>query len=158
MGIEVRVQNADFCQAEEYLKLSNASNCGAVITFTGLVRELADGGLQMLHLEHYAGMTEQVLEQLAQQAQQRFGVEKITIIHRVGSLKLNEQIVFVGVAAGHRKAGFAACMFVMDYLKTQAPFWKREVTSTDNYWVAAKESDRTAATRWTEGTENRVAS
>lgn len=148
MNINVRVQNADFCQTEEYLKLSNANNCGAVVTFTGLVRELAAGDLQMLHLEHYPGMTEQVLEQLARRAQQRFGVEQLTIIHRVGSLKLNEQIVFVGVAAGHREAGFAACMFVMDYLKTQAPFWKREETRTTSYWVAAKATDQAAITRW----------
>lgn len=148
MTIKVRVQTADFCQAEEYLKLTNASNCGAVVTFTGLVRELADGELRAMHLEHYPGMTEQTLERLAQQAKQRWQVEQITIIHRVGSLALNEQIVFVGVASAHRRAGFEACMYVMDYLKTQAPFWKREETAAGSNWVAAKTSDQAAAERW----------
>lgn len=157
MSVEVRVQKADFCQAEEYLRLSNARSCGAVVTFTGLVRELVEGDLRSLHLEHYPGMTEQTLEQLAQRARQRFEVEQITIVHRVGSLKLNEQIVFVGVAAGHRQAAFAACMFVMDYLKTQAPFWKQEITSSGRYWVAVKESDQTAVTRWASGTDNHAA-
>lgn len=148
VSIQVRVQEADFCQAEEYLKLTNASHCGAVVTFTGLVRELADGNLQAMHLEHYPGMTEQVLQHLAEQAQQGWQVEQITIVHRVGSLALNEQIVFVGVASAHRRAGFEACMFIMDYLKTQAPFWKREETAAGSAWVAAKASDTAAAQRW----------
>ncbi|RUO53375.1 molybdopterin synthase catalytic subunit MoaE [Pseudidiomarina homiensis] len=148
MSIAVRVQHEDFSVADEYQALVGSSDCGAVVTFTGLVRELAEGGLQALHLEHYSGMTEQVLEQVARQAQQRWQVEQLTIVHRIGNLALNEQIVFVGVASPHRCAGFEACMFVMDFLKTQAPFWKREETSSGSAWVAAKATDQVAAERW----------
>lgn len=147
----IRVQQDDFSVAKEYQRLAQASNCGAVVTFSGLVRELADTELEAMALEHYPGMTEQVLYGLVEQARQRWQLGDVTLIHRVGQLKLNEQIVFVGVAAPHRKAAFAAAMFIMDYLKTQAPFWKQECTSAGSCWVAAKDSDKQAAQSWQEG-------
>ncbi|MFC0445409.1 molybdopterin synthase catalytic subunit MoaE [Pseudidiomarina halophila] len=146
----IRVQQHDFSVAEEYQRLTQASNCGAVVTFSGLVRELADTELEAMTLEHYPGMTEQVLAGLVEQARQRWQLGDVTLIHRVGRLTLNEQIVFVGVAAPHRKAAFAAAMFIMDYLKTQAPFWKQEHTAEGSYWVAAKDSDQQAAQNWQE--------
>ncbi|KFZ29344.1 MULTISPECIES: molybdenum cofactor biosynthesis protein MoaE [Pseudidiomarina] len=148
MSLTIRVQTADFSLADEYRVLAQDSRCGAVVTFTGLVRELPDAALTAMELEHYPGMTEHVLEQLAQQAQQQWQTGAITIIHRVGKLALNEQIVFVGVAAPHRKAAFAAAMYVMDFLKTQAPFWKQELTASGRYWVAAKASDQEAQQQW----------
>ncbi|MGQ4277475.1 molybdopterin synthase catalytic subunit MoaE [Pseudidiomarina sp. E22-M8] len=148
MNPEIRVQQADFDVAVEYQRLAQASNCGAVVTFAGLVRELEDAELEAMTLEHYPGMTEQVLEDLVEQAQHRWQLGRVTLIHRVGRLTLNEQIVFVGVAAPHRQAAFAAAMFIMDYLKTQAPFWKQEHTIERSYWVAAKDSDKEAVQAW----------
>lgn len=150
MRPQIRVQTADFDVAAEYQRLSQATSCGAVVTFAGLVRELADTQLTALTLEHYPGMTERVLEELVAKAHERWTLGEVTLIHRVGRLALNEQIVFVGVAAAHRKAAFAAAMFIMDYLKTQAPFWKQEETSDGSYWVAAKTSDQQAAQAWQE--------
>lgn len=150
MSLRIRVQKADFDLATEYQWLAQASHCGAVVTFSGLVRELVDAELEALTLEHYPKMTEHVLKNLAEQAQQRWQLGNVTLIHRIGRLTLNEQIVFVGVAAPHRKAAFAAAMFIMDYLKTQAPFWKQEHTTTGTYWVVAKDSDKQAAQTWQE--------
>ncbi|MDN7125795.1 molybdopterin synthase catalytic subunit MoaE [Pseudidiomarina sp. 1APR75-33.1] len=150
MSQRIRVQTADFDVAAEYQRLAQTSSCGAVVTFSGLVRELVDGELEGLTLEHYPGMTERVLEQLVEQACKRWQLGEVTLIHRVGQLALNEQIVFVGVAAAHRKAAFAAAIFIMDFLKTQAPFWKQEHSSTGSYWVAAKATDKQAAEAWQE--------
>src|SRR5690606_41735587 len=96
----------------------------------------------------YPGITEQALAAIAERAQRRWQLGAVHIIHRVGTLKPNEQIVFVGVASAHRAAGFAACEFNMDYLKNRAPFWKKEHTASGNYWVAAKASDKQALARW----------
>ncbi|CAB0151499.1 Molybdopterin synthase catalytic subunit [Pseudidiomarina piscicola] len=148
MGTEIRVQQDDFSVADEYQQLAQESSCGAVVTFAGLVRELAEGQLDAMTLEHYPGMTEQVLADLVAQARGRWQLGQVTLIHRVGRLALNDQIVFVGVAAPHRKAAFEAAMFIMDFLKTQAPFWKQEHTTDGSYWVAAKDTDQAAATAW----------
>jgi len=148
MSVFVAVQADDFCLASEYDALRRQASCGAVVTFTGLVRELSDIALYGMTLEHYPGMTERALYEIGQQAQQRWQLGAVRIIHRVGTLKPNAQIVMVGIASAHRAAAFAACEFIMDYLKNRAPFWKKEHTSQGDYWVATKESDKLALARW----------
>ncbi|KKO49796.1 molybdopterin synthase catalytic subunit [Arsukibacterium sp. MJ3] len=148
MSVFVAVQSDDFCLASEYHELRRNAACGAVVTFSGLVRELNDTALYGMTLEHYPGMTEQALIDIAKQAQQRWPLGAVRIIHRVGTLKPIEQIVFVGIASAHRAAAFAACEFIMDYLKNRAPFWKKEHTANGEYWVDAKASDQQALTRW----------
>lgn len=148
MSISVLVQHEDFSVADEYAQLSRDSRCGAVVTFSGLVRELQDNTLISMTLEHYPGMTEQALLAIAEQAQQRWQLGVVRIIHRIGTLTPNEQIVFVGVASAHRAAAFDAAQFIMDYLKTQAPFWKKEHSSQGEHWVAAKATDQQATRRW----------
>lgn len=146
--ITIQVQTAAINFTEQQQELSASAAHGAVVTFTGLVREMAGADLTHLTLEHYPGMTEAALQEIAEQAQRRWPLGKIIIVHRVGPLALNEPIVFVGVASGHRKEAFAAAEFLMDYLKTRAPFWKKEHTRHGEQWVAAKESDQQAAQRW----------
>lgn len=148
MSIFIAVQSDDFCVASEYNELRRQSGCGAIVTFSGLVRELSDNQLHSMTLEHYPGMTEQALTAIAEQAQQRWQLGAVHLIHRVGNLKPHEQIVFVGIASPHRAAAFAACEFIMDYLKNRAPLWKKEHTSNGDYWVEAKTSDQHALTRW----------
>jgi len=120
---------------------------GAVVTFAGLVRDVA-GGLEAMEIEHYPGMTEAALSQIAQQAVARWGLEDALVIHRYGHLAPGEMIMMVATAAAHRKDAFEAAEFLMDYLKSRAPFWKREVTSEGAGWVAAKETDEDALKRW----------
>lgn len=150
--IRVEVQQHDFDMAKEYQWLKNdfdgQNAIGAVVTFTGLVRDLADGTLTGMSLEHYPGMTERALTEIIAEAEQRWPLVKVTVIHRIGSLTLNEQIVFVGVASAHRKGAFAAAEFIMDFLKNRAPFWKKELTETGENWVAAKDSDVEATKKW----------
>jgi molybdopterin synthase catalytic subunit len=148
MSIFVAVQNDDFCVASEYNELRQHASCGAVVTFSGLVRELSDNTLHSMTLEHYPGMTEQALIAIAEQARQRWQLGAVHIIHRVGILKPHQQIVFVGIASAHRADAFAACEFIMDYLKNRAPFWKKEHTAQGDYWVEAKASDKQALARW----------
>ncbi|MCL4409370.1 MAG: molybdopterin synthase catalytic subunit MoaE [Gammaproteobacteria bacterium] len=146
----IRVQKQDFSVAEAYEQLRTSAAHGAVVTFTGLVRELVDEQLSEMFLEHYPAMTEKALQGISNEARQRWQLGPIQIIHRIGRLQLNDQIVFVGVAAAHRADAFAASMFLMDFLKTKAPFWKKEVTTAASYWVDAKESDQQATQRWDE--------
>ena len=151
-GNIIRVQHEDFDLTElnALLREDDGSN-GAVITFTGIVRELATGPeLQAMELEHYPGMTEKSLEKIVLQARERWSLGNIVVVHRVGRLSLNENIVFVGVASPHRVAGFAAAQFIMDYLKRDAPFWKKEITTEGSEWVAAKDSDLARAKAWDE--------
>ncbi|MAL83352.1 molybdopterin synthase catalytic subunit MoaE [Idiomarina abyssalis] len=150
MSISVRVQQEDFDLATEYQRLAQNKQCGAVVTFTGLVRDSAEGGLRGLELEHYPGMTEKALTDIVEEAQKRWDLRGVTVIHRVGYLSLNEQIVMVAVASGHRQAAFSAASFIMDYLKTQAPFWKKEHTEEGEHWVEAKQSDQQAAEQWSQ--------
>ncbi|MBH93601.1 MULTISPECIES: molybdopterin synthase catalytic subunit MoaE [Idiomarina] len=150
MSISVRVQQEDFDLATEYQRLAQNNQCGAVVTFTGLVRDSADGGLRGLELEHYPGMTEKALNDIVEEAQKRWDLHGVTVIHRVGYLALNEQIVMVAVASGHRQAAFSAASFIMDYLKTRAPFWKKEHTEEGEHWVEAKQSDQQAAEQWSQ--------
>jgi len=146
----VQVQEADFQLQQEYLKLLNEQKVsGAVVTFVGLVRDFNDGRqVTGLKLEHYPGMTEKSLKDIARQASERWQLEAVTIIHRVGQLSLGDQIVLVAIASQHRGNAFDACEFVMDYLKTKAPFWKKEITQEGEFWVEAKQSDTDKANDW----------
>ena len=146
---KIRVQQDDFDLSDEVAKVkNNNSDIGAVVSFVGTVRDLDDSPIEKMTLEHYPGMTEKALEEIAMQAQNRWPLGDVSIIHRVGDLAINEQIVLVITASKHRKAAFEACEFIMDYLKTQAPFWKKEHTTTGNHWVEAKDSDTDQAKRW----------
>ncbi|RJG48494.1 molybdopterin synthase catalytic subunit MoaE [Motilimonas pumila] len=145
----IKVQQQDFDIQHEYQALAKDSQAGAIVTFVGLVRDMNLGKqVQGLELEHYPGMTEQSLRTIVQQAKTRWQLLQCRVIHRVGKLALNEQIVYVGVSSAHRGDAFAACEFIMDYLKTQAPFWKKEHTDEGANWLDARESDDQAAERW----------
>ena len=148
----VRVQTDDFDMAAEYSQLSTAPQGeipGAVVTFTGLVRDLyQDKTIHAMTLEHYPGMTEKELNRIYDEAMARWPITKATIIHRVGRLLAGEQIVFVGCASPHREAAFEACHFIMDFLKTDAPFWKAEETDAGISWVDARDTDQTALKKW----------
>ena len=148
MGTKIRVQTEDFDLGEAYQSLSRNPRAGAVLCFVGRVRDLADQPLEAMELEHYPGMTEKALEAIARDAAERWPLEDTLIIHRVGRLKVAEQIVLVGVSSGHRQAAFEACQFIMDFLKNRAPFWKKEITASGACWVAAKAGDRRALERW----------
>ena len=133
---------------------------GALATFTGLVRELNDDNsdqqnISSLYLEHYPGMTEKNLQEIAEQADQSWPLLDVVIIHRIGELKVSEQIVFVGVSSMHREAAFAACAFIMDFLKTKAAFWKKSNTENDGHWVEAKKTDADATEKWADVKEKR---
>lgn len=146
----VTIQQQDFDAAAEYRALrATGPGTGAIVTFTGLVRDSGDrSDVEGLYLEHYPGMTESVIEDLINQASERWNVRAARVIHRVGKLGLNDQIVFVGVCSAHRGDAFAACQFVMDALKTTAPFWKKELTAHGEHWVEQKTSDREQSARW----------
>jgi molybdopterin synthase catalytic subunit len=146
----VSVQEADFDAGAEIAALAaDDVDAGAVASFVGLVRQdKHDGEVAAMTLEHYPGMTEQALAGIVAQARERWQCRNVRVIHRVGKLLPGERIVFVGVASAHRHDAFAACEFIMDYLKTQAPFWKREETAAGGRWVDARESDDRAADRW----------
>lgn len=150
MADEVLVSEADFDPATEYARLRDSgAGTGAIATFTGLVRDSGDlTGVTGLYLEHYPGMTEQVIEDLIRQARERWNLRTVRVIHRVGTLNLTDQIVFVGVASAHREDAFAACQFLMDILKTSAPFWKKELTEEGEHWVEQKETDVQLGDRW----------
>ena len=144
----IQIQTDDFDMANEYARLQQQADCGAIVSFTGSVRELASTPLLSMTLEHYPGMTENALQNIVELARNRWPLGNVTVIHRVGTLHVNEQIVLVLVSSAHRAAAFSACEFIMDFLKTQAPFWKKEHTGEGEYWVDAKPSDHTAAQRW----------
>jgi molybdopterin synthase catalytic subunit len=148
--MSVRVQTEDFDVGLEIQALRrNNPKVGAVAAFVGLVRDVNEGeSIRGMVLEHYPGMTEKALEDIVNQAKDRWDVIDILVIHRVGPLKPTDQIVLVAVASGHRGDAFAACEFIMDYLKTRAPFWKKEQTPSGTRWVEARESDDIAAARW----------
>ena len=146
----VRVQQADFDVAAETAALrAGDAQVGAVVSFVGLVRERNDGAaVSQLTLEHYPGMTERAIDAMVDEALQRFDARAARVVHRVGPLQPLDQIVFVAVSAAHRGDAFQACEFLMDYLKTQAPFWKREQTPEGARWVDARVADDQAAQRW----------
>jgi molybdopterin synthase catalytic subunit len=140
----VVIQSEPFDAGDEVADLSRGA--GAVATFTGFVRP--EEGLTALRLEHYSGMTEREIARHVAEAEARWFLLAATVIHRVGALKPGAPIVFVGTAALHRRDAFAACEFLMDYLKTQAPFWKEETKGDVTRWIDAKSSDDDAAARW----------
>lgn len=149
-AMAVRVQTEDFDAGLEIRQLSQArKDIGAVVSFVGLVRDLNDGDtVSQLTLEHYPGMTEKSLHAIIQQAKERWRIADALIIHRVGTLQPGDQIVLVIAASAHRGDAFAACEFMMDYLKTEAPFWKKEATPKGEHWVEAKSTDDEARERW----------
>ena len=143
----VRITEDDFDIAAEHQKLKSVT-AGAIVTFTGTVRDLADGGLQAMTLEHYPGMTESEIEAIVATAQARWPLTAVSVIHRVGRLQPLDNIVFVGCASAHRGAAFDAANFIMDFLKTNAPFWKKEDGPDGAKWVDARDSDAAALARW----------
>jgi len=143
----VSITEDDFDIAAEHQKLKSVT-AGAIVTFTGTVRDLADGGLQAMTLEHYPGMTESEIEAIVATAQARWPLTAVSVIHRVGRLQPLDNIVFVGCASAHRGAAFDAANFIMDYLKTNAPFWKKEDGPDGAKWVDARDSDTAALARW----------
>jgi molybdopterin synthase catalytic subunit len=146
----ISVQQADFDVGAEIAALSGDGAAGAVASFVGVVRGGGSGQdvVLAMTLEHYPGMTERALADIVALAHQRWSLASVRVIHRIGRLLPGERIVFVGVAGRHRGEAFAACEFIMDYLKTQAPFWKKEETAQGTRWVDARESDAAALKRW----------
>ena len=146
----VRIQREDFDVARELERLrAGDARIGAIASFVGLVRDVNEATeVRAMTLEHYPGMTEKALARIIDQARQRWDVRDALIIHRVGELKPGEQIVLAAVAGEHRGDAFAACEFIMDYLKTRAPFWKKEQTPAGERWVEARASDEEKASRW----------
>ena len=144
----VRVQTEDFDVGAESRALQ-ADAVGAIAMFVGTVRGLSsDNGVTAMTLEHYPGMTESELERIEAEARARWRLEDVTIIHRVGRLEAGDQIVLVGTSSAHRQAAFDAAQFIMDFLKTDAPFWKAEERGDETTWVDARESDDEARKRW----------
>jgi molybdopterin synthase catalytic subunit len=152
----VRVQTEDFDVGAEVAALRRANpKVGAVASFVGVVRDLNEGdSVARMTLEHYPGMTEKAIEAIVAEARSRWDLIDVTVIHRIGELKPTDQIVLVVVASAHRGEAFAACEFVMDYLKTRAPFWKKEETPEGGRWVEARAADDEAAERWTPGKQD----
>jgi len=140
--MKIAIQSGDFDAGYEIREISKNSKIGAVASFVGLVRDVP------MTLEHYPGMTERAIGKIVDEAKSRWQVMDYSVIHRYGALQPNDQIVLVAVASGHRGDAFAACEFIMDYLKTQAPFWKKERTAEGTRWVEAKATDDKAAERW----------
>ncbi|WP_299151919.1 molybdenum cofactor biosynthesis protein MoaE [uncultured Tateyamaria sp.] len=146
--MDVRVQEATFdLGAESAGFVARCAASGAVVTFTGIVRDVAQG-LEAMEIEHYPGMTEAALSDIAAEACARWMLEDALIIHRHGRLAPGEMIMMVATAAPHRKDAFEAAEYLMDYLKSRAPFWKREITRAGATWVAAKDTDEDALKRW----------
>ena len=150
MSFTVSIQTQDFDVSQELAALrAGDARVGAVCSFLGTVRERNDGSLvASMELEHYPGMTEKSIEAMMDQAKKRFDIFAARVIHRVGLLHPEDQIVFVAVTSAHRGESFKACEFLMDYLKTQAPFWKKELTPEGARWVDARVSDDQALARW----------
>ncbi|AMC36386.1 molybdopterin synthase catalytic subunit MoaE [Janthinobacterium sp. B9-8] len=145
--IRIQVQSADFDFAAEYARFDGRAEMGAMVAFVGRVRDL-DGSITAMSLEHYPGMTEKSLVKIVDQACDHWPLQAVTLIHRVGDLRAAEQIVLVLTASAHRQAAYEANAFIMDFLKTQAPFWKKEGSGACLEWVDARESDQSALDRW----------
>ena len=155
----VSVQEADFDVGVEVDTLHGGSGqVGAIASFVGFVRDINEGaGVTAMTLEHYPGMTDKALEEIVALARERWALLGVSVIHRFGRLEPTDRIVFVGVASAHRGEAFAACEFIMDYLKTRAPFWKCEQTPDGARWVDARDSDDSAAARWQKVDEDKTA-
>ena len=147
--MSVSVQSEDFDIGRILAELTKGrSDIGALVTFTGLVRDMPDGGLQAMELEHYPAMTEKALREIEAEACARWNLSASLIIHRIGRLEPGEQIMMVATGSAHRQDAFEAAEFLMDYLKSRAPFWKKEHTAEGADWVDARESDEDALNRW----------
>ena len=148
--MSISIQTEDFDLAAEMQSLRTASaNAGALVSFVGLVRDVSDAGqVENIFLEHYPGMSEKALQNILVEANSRWKLLGVRVIHRVGELRPNDQIVMVATASAHRADAFAACEFIMDCLKTSAPFWKREQTAGSTTWLDTKASDVERAQRW----------
>ncbi len=150
MRVIVQEQAFDFA-AEADRFSQGAGGAGAIVTFTGVVRDADAGGLAAMEIEHYPGMTQKALEEIATQAMTRWDLSDALVIHRHGRLEIGAQIMMVATAARHRVAAFEAAEFLMDYLKSRAPFWKKEILASGNTsWVAAKDADEDALNRWSQ--------
>ena len=147
MRISVQDGAFDFA-AQARAFAAGAAGMGAIVTFTGVVRDLDGGGLEAMEIEHYPGMTEKAISAIAQEARTRWALGDVLVIHRHGRLVPGEQIMMVATAAPHRGDAFAAAEFLMDYLKSRAPFWKREITAAGAHWVDATDADEAALKRW----------
>ena len=150
----VRVQTEDFDLGREVanLRTSGGRGVGAIACFVGVVRDMNDAApIEAMTLEHYPGMTEKALAEIVADARARWRLDDAVVIHRVGELRPSDQIVLVAVSSAHRGDAFSACQFIMDYLKTRAPFWKKEKTPEGERWVDARTSDDEAAARWHRG-------
>ena len=146
---KILVQTEDFdLTSEVKLIKSTNSSIGAVVSFIGTVRDLTSESLISLTLEHYPGMTEKSLRSIADKARKKWEIESVTIIHRVGTLVVGDQIVLVITSSKHRQAAFDSCNYIMDFLKTDAPFWKKEVSDKEEKWVGKRESDEEQKKRW----------
>ncbi|MEL6563598.1 MAG: molybdenum cofactor biosynthesis protein MoaE [Pseudomonadota bacterium] len=146
--MRVVVQEDPFDLGEETTRFATAQSAsGAVVTFSGIVRDVS-AGLKAMHIEHYPGMTERALTEIARTAIDRWSLEDALVIHRYGTLKPGEQIMMVATAARHRKDAFEAAEYLMDYLKSRAPFWKREQSGSGEEWVASRAEDEAALNRW----------
>ena len=152
----VRIQTEDFDLSAEVAALRQGdAGVGAVAAFVGTVRDRNDGsGVSRMELEHYPGMTERAIEAMIDEAQRRFDIRGARVVHRVGPLEPKDQIVLVAVTSAHRGEAFKACEFLMDYLKTQAPFWKKEHTPEGARWVDARSADDAALERWGIASDN----
>lgn len=147
--MKIFVQRENFDIGEETNKFVKAQrNMGAIVTFSGVVRDLDDLPLTFLEIEHYPGMTEKVIGSIMQKAMSRWSLGDSLVIHRFGQLALGDIIMMVATAAAHRKNAFEAAEYLMDFLKSRAPFWKKEITSQAANWVASKEEDEDALNRW----------
>ncbi|MEC8040876.1 MAG: molybdenum cofactor biosynthesis protein MoaE [Pseudomonadota bacterium] len=147
--MDIRVQEAPFDLGHEVEAFTDRQvNMGAVVTFTGITRDLPGAGMDRMEMEHYPGMTERALTKIAEDAMARWDLGDVLIIHRYGVLRPQDRIMMVGTASRHRAHAFEAAEFLMDYLKSRAPFWKKEITKDGSEWVAAKDEDEAALDRW----------
>ncbi|NVO21881.1 molybdenum cofactor biosynthesis protein MoaE [Donghicola mangrovi] len=150
--MRIVVQEAPFdAGAELNAFQAGKTDMGAIVSFSGLVRDLPDAPLRHMLIEHYPGMTERALTKIAQDACERWNLGDVLVIHRFGQMAPGDQIMMVATASPHRKDAFAAADFLMDYLKSRAPFWKKEVTADGSDWVAAKDEDEKALRQWQQG-------
>lgn len=147
MTVSVQIHDFDLQREVDTLRASER-NIGAIVTFSGLVRQNETGNLVALELEHYPDMTSKALNKIVKDANSKWDLQAVRVIHRVGRLELGEQIMMVATASRHRAEAFAAAEFLMDFLKSRAPFWKKEHTTDGTSWVDAKDSDENALTRW----------
>ncbi|MDA7965406.1 molybdenum cofactor biosynthesis protein MoaE [Ruegeria sp.] len=147
MRVVVQEEAFDLGAETNAFAAGDAAN-GAIVTFAGVVRDLASGDLDVMEIEHYPGMTERALTKIAQEAMDRWSLGDVLVIHRHGRLAPGDRIMMVATASRHRKDAFEAAEYLMDYLKSRAPFWKKEITTSGAEWVAAKDEDEDALTRW----------